>query len=648
MKPLATEFRAPLLWLVLPLAAGLAAGRLGLGDPPWLWVAAGTGLAALSWICAARGRERWWAGLLVGGVGLAGAGWFEHQRAAEPRWLELPPREAVMEVRVDRLFANPFGGDRISGLGRVIGVDEPMGELRSKRIAFSARVEPEVGEIRRGAVLQMAGVLDHLPNLEPVDGFLGYLLGREIHFRLRAGVVSAEVRPPGWWKRMVHGAGQRIETALRAGTEDHERVGGIFVAMMLGRQAELAPDLRDRFRLTGTLHLFAVSGLHIGVIAACLHGLLRLLRVPRLLTVVVGSLLLLVFVDVIGGTPSAVRAWTMVTLFWFSLVARRPGNPVAALAASALAVLVVDPLQLFTASFQLSYAVVSTLLLLGIPLGRRWDERWRRVHPLLEGGSRLRRRWVRAGSWFWLGLGVSLAATLASTPLSIAFFRVFAPGAALANLALMPTAALVIAAGFLSMVCGLLGLTAACVLFNHAALVILYGMAAGLETVRSVPGLFWEADYRWSWWVYPSTVAVLAGVVFGAARSWRRVPLGSALPFAILAAMMLFGVALHRQPRDSAAMKSAYELAMERLQASDPDAAAPLTDAQREELAEIERRFRAKLAERELFLNQKLNEARASGSHDDAEQIARQLASEKERIHEEQEAAKEAVRRRKA
>jgi hypothetical protein len=93
-------------------------------------------------------------------------------------------------------------------------------------------------------------------------------------------------------------------------------------------------------------------------------------------------------------------------------------------------------------------------------------------------------------------------------------------------------------------------------------------------------------------------------------------------------------------------MKSAYELAMERLAASDPEASAPLTDAQKSELAEIERRHRARRAEREVFLGARLAEAEAAGKFEDVEQIRRQLVSERAVIEEECEAEKDRVRSR--
>ncbi len=92
-------------------------------------------------------------------------------------------------------------------------------------------------------------------------------------------------------------------------------------------------------------------------------------------------------------------------------------------------------------------------------------------------------------------------------------------------------------------------------------------------------------------------------------------------------------------------MKSAYELAMERLKASDPEAAPALTAAQKKELAEIDRRSKAKLAEREIFLNQQIAAARAAGNAEEYEKLREELRRERARIEEEREDAKNKVRR---
>jgi len=92
-------------------------------------------------------------------------------------------------------------------------------------------------------------------------------------------------------------------------------------------------------------------------------------------------------------------------------------------------------------------------------------------------------------------------------------------------------------------------------------------------------------------------------------------------------------------------MKSAYELAMERLQAADPDAGRSLTPAQKTRLAEIDRVYQGRIAEREIFLQKLLDETVAAGKDEEAGKIRQQLRNEKARLTEEREAEKEQVRR---
>lgn len=86
-------------------------------------------------------------------------------------------------------------------------------------------------------------------------------------------------------------------------------------------------------------------------------------------------------------------------------------------------------------------------------------------------------------------------------------------------------------------------------------------------------------------------------------------------------------------------MKSAYELAMERLEKASPSAV--LTDEQKREIAEIDSAFRARIAEKEVFLKGEIAKARAAGNAEEAETIEKQLASEVRRLNEDCEAKKE-------
>ena len=89
-------------------------------------------------------------------------------------------------------------------------------------------------------------------------------------------------------------------------------------------------------------------------------------------------------------------------------------------------------------------------------------------------------------------------------------------------------------------------------------------------------------------------------------------------------------------------MKSAYELAMERLEKASPSLA--LTEDQKKELAEIDSTYRAKVAERELFLKEQIQNARAAGKLEEVESLEKQLASEVRRLQEDCEAKKQKLR----
>ena len=89
-------------------------------------------------------------------------------------------------------------------------------------------------------------------------------------------------------------------------------------------------------------------------------------------------------------------------------------------------------------------------------------------------------------------------------------------------------------------------------------------------------------------------------------------------------------------------MKSAYELAMERLQQTSPSLS--LSEEQKKELAEIDSKYRAKIAEKELFLRDQIRKAQTEGKLDDIDSLEKQLASDVRRLQEECEASKEKMR----
>ncbi len=89
-------------------------------------------------------------------------------------------------------------------------------------------------------------------------------------------------------------------------------------------------------------------------------------------------------------------------------------------------------------------------------------------------------------------------------------------------------------------------------------------------------------------------------------------------------------------------MKSAYELAMERLEKASPSIS--LTGDQKKEIAEVDSVYRAKIAEREVFLRDQIRKAQVAGDLEASQSLEKQLASEMRRLQEECEAKKEKLR----
>ena len=89
-------------------------------------------------------------------------------------------------------------------------------------------------------------------------------------------------------------------------------------------------------------------------------------------------------------------------------------------------------------------------------------------------------------------------------------------------------------------------------------------------------------------------------------------------------------------------MKSAYELAMERLEKGAPSVS--LTDEQKAQIAEIDSTYKARIAEKELFLKDQIRSARAGGSTDEAESLEKQLSIDVRRLHEDCEEKKTKLR----
>lgn len=548
MTPRTLRHRAPLLALVLPWMAGSALAHHGVApDSPALLAALALGALGLGWAAALAGGKA--AGFAMAGatLALAAAGALrtaqDRSRPADWDELGLPPREARLTLRVERLFATRDPG-RCAGLARVVSAAPHLRDLADQRISFSATLPPGVSPPTRGAEFEALGVLAPLPRDPPPAGFERALADQGANFALERARVEGAIKPAGAWRRFCSSGEAGLERVLRAGLAHRPELADLYVAMLLGKKQALSPGQKDAFVRSGTMHLFAVSGLHIAAIGLAVHTLLTLARLPARARFLAGSGILWVYVEITGAEPSAVRAFWMMTCLFGARQIRAPSNGLSALAASALIVLLVEPHQLFTAGFQLSYGIVAALLLYGAPLQEKWHEAWRPWANLPPEARDWRHHAADgAGRAVLTAVALGLAATLVSTPATLGFFGLLTPVGFLVNLVLIPMSSLVLFAGVAALLAGLAGITPLAVLFNHSAALTLATMEAIVAAALRLPGASWPARFDPPVLALAGSVGLLALLAMGYALGWRRRAGGYWLPAAALALLLLFGLA---------------------------------------------------------------------------------------------------------
>ena len=207
-----------------------------------------------------------------------------------------------------------------------------------------------------------------------------------------------------------------------------EPAGNLLSAILFGQKHRLPTRVEENFRKAGAGHLMAVSGLHVGLVAALVAGLFRLFGLKGRFPLVVAILLVIAYACLTGLRPSAVRAALMVSAALGALIFDREHDLPSAIAFAALITLLYNPLLLFTVGFQLSYAATLAIIYA--------------YKPLTGLLSALRcPRFLRAP------VAVTMAAQLGVLPLTVYHFFTLSTGALFFNLLLMPLMGFIIGFG---------------------------------------------------------------------------------------------------------------------------------------------------------------------------------------------------------
>src|SRR5437879_9898920 len=259
-----------------------------------------------------------------------------------------------------------------------------------------------------------------------------------------------------------------MQNALGRGLEDAPEAKSFISGIVLGIRHDTPEDIEEPFQQTGTIHLFAVAGLHVGIVAALLWVLAAIARLSRKRAAVFIIPSLFFYAAITGLHIPALRAAVMASILVGSYFFERRAFLPNSLAAAAFFILCWNTNELFSVGFQLSFAVVGAIVLFADPFFRLF-QRTAAPDPFLpQSLVRGPRRWMHS-SYEWLcgGASVSLAAWIGSLPLILWYFHLVTPISLLANLVVVPLAFFVLAIALLSLISAPI-LPWLAVIFNNA------------------------------------------------------------------------------------------------------------------------------------------------------------------------------------
>lgn len=218
---------------------------------------------------------------------------------------------------------------------------------------------------------------------------------------------------PGWTVEgtPVFSVSEWLRTAREGLLAHMERVFGenapLYQGILLGERQEMDADVVTAMRLTGTVHILTVSGMHLSLLAMAIAWVLRRLPLGRWLRFGVQVALLSFFACLTGGAPGTIRALIMATLRALAPCRGQRYDPLTSLSTAALVMTLLNPMRTLTASFQFSFFVV-----LGIQLLASGLHFFRAKRPAVA------RRFPRAVS----ALRVSTSAQIAALPMQLLLY----------------------------------------------------------------------------------------------------------------------------------------------------------------------------------------------------------------------------------
>ncbi|WP_294142034.1 ComEC/Rec2 family competence protein [uncultured Sanguibacteroides sp.] len=324
----------------------------------------------------------------------------------------------------------PRTGKDYAITGEYIGQSSPGHYIiKNKKLCIRLQVNdsllPEIGDY-----LSFRARLFPLSSRSNINEFNynSYLRQQGIHVQ---GIALSPLIPVKH-RYSIWGISQRIRNILLEKldrTVKDTTTRSLLQALCLGYKYNISPDYRKVFQSTGTIHLLAISGLHMGAIYLLLTSVLSVFHLKKGVWLLIPLLWLFAFVS--GLSPSACRAASILSFITISKLLHKDHVPLNAIGASAFFTLLIKPILLYSVSFQMSYAAYTGIVLL-YPVFRARSTHWpiiiRKIYSLCC---------------------LSLAAQIAILPLTAYYFHYLTLNSVIINIVAIPLATSLLYGGIL-------------------------------------------------------------------------------------------------------------------------------------------------------------------------------------------------------
>ena len=298
------------------------------------------------------------------------------------------------------------------------------------------------------------------------------------------------------------------------------RLQPVAASLLIGDRSDLKDETEAAFIRSGTMHILAISGMHIAVLAAFVTLLCRAVRLRTMTTALLVLAVIYGYAAIAESRPPVMRAVVLGTLVVIGRAFGRKSDGMQALALTALILLLLNPADLFDVGAQLSFVAVAAIIVVTRWVADRTHESF--TDRLLAGErSWLWRALTWCGRWLLAAYTVTFAVWLVTVPITMRTFHLVSPAGLVVNALLTPFSTLVLCAGYVFLGVGLLCpplATWVVIPFRES----LNWFLNAVEWSATLPGGYGESPSPSLAWMSGFYLLLLAGLFLrtDAARRW--------------------------------------------------------------------------------------------------------------------------------